>query len=238
MKLPKVAIILAAGRGKRLRPITDKIPKALALINSIPVSERILVEIIDSGIKTIIFVVGYLSELIQEHYGSGEKWGVKIIYVTQKIFDGTGSALKVASQYMSESYAVLFCDSYYESGAVTNFLKNKYDNCIAITEVTDPERYGIIEANQNGKIISLTEKPEFPKSNLAIAGMYKLTGKSIKYIQDIKLSIRNEYELPTAINSMLIDGQVFHIHNVGLMKDIGTIKEFKLLNKKLSGKVF
>ena len=107
------AVVLAAGRGTRLRPLTDTIPKALVEIGGRPLLEKTVSEIIDSGITNVIFVVGYLGNLVEEYFGNGSRWGANFVYVKQERLNGTGQAILLAERYATGSFLVIFGDSYF-----------------------------------------------------------------------------------------------------------------------------
>jgi NDP-sugar pyrophosphorylase family protein len=106
------AIILAGGRGERLRPITDTIPKSMVNINNKPFLEYQLIQLRDNGINKIVLCVGYLWEVIRDHFGDGSKFGINIEYSVEERFLGTGGALKLAEQYLEPSFFIINGDTY------------------------------------------------------------------------------------------------------------------------------
>ncbi|GAB4188477.1 MAG: UTP--glucose-1-phosphate uridylyltransferase AglF [Wenzhouxiangellaceae bacterium] len=231
MHLPHTAIILMAGRGTRLKPLTDSLPKVLVPVRGKALVEWIVDEVIAAGVKHLVMIIGYRGADIQQFFGDGSDRGVHIDYVVQQQLDGTGGALRSAAEYLSHDYAVIFGDSYFQADRVRQFIQQAPVNCLAVTRVEDPSRYGIVELDSHGQVLTLEEKPAQPKSNLAIAGMYKLTPLSRDYIQALNLSPRGEYELPSAVNAMIADGVVFHAHDIGEMRDVGTHEELQRLNQ-------
>jgi NDP-sugar pyrophosphorylase family protein len=126
MTQTNTAIVLAAGQGTRLRPLTDTIPKAMVDIGGQPLLERIVRDLLAAGISRIVFVIGHLGERIETYFGRGSNWGAEFIYLRQQVLNGTGGALLLAEPYVSESFLVVFGDRYFDRGAVRSVMQAEH----------------------------------------------------------------------------------------------------------------
>lgn len=231
------AIILAAGYGTRMRPHTHTGPKHLLPIANKPVLDYTIDKLAASGITEIVMVVGYKKEPIMEHFGDGSHASVKIDYVEQKKRLGLAHAVKQAKDLIgNEPFAVVLGDilfkmSFEELKKIHE--ASKADASVVLTEVEFPERFGIVEI-KDGKIIDLVEKPENPKSNLAIAGIYFFSNPkdTFEIIEGLEPSWRGEYELTDALKAFIESGKpVNPIVLKGFWKDTGMPKDLLIANK-------
>lgn len=161
------ALVLAAGDGKRLRPLTNDRPKPMILLNGKPLLEYILAELPDE-ITEIIIIIGYHGEKIREHFG--ESWnGRKITYIEQKERLGTARAVLLAKDLLlEEKFFLLNAD---DIGDKTSFEKGlQYDFCLFVSEHEHPERFGVVELDEQGMLKTFIEKPEHPPTNLVSTG--------------------------------------------------------------------
>ena len=167
------ALVLAAGEGKRLRPLTDDRPKPMISLNGKPLLEYILNELPDA-ITDIIFIVGYKGEKIREHFK--DSWnGRSVMYIEQKERLGTAHAVHLAREHLSsEKFFLLNAD---DIGDKKSFEKGlSYDYCLFVAEHEDPKRFGVVELNDDGKTLKkITEKPEHPATNLVSTGTMVLS---------------------------------------------------------------
>lgn len=221
-------VILAAGKGSRLKPLTDRIPKVLVEVQGKPMLGRILSEIAKHNNPTAIIVVGHLSDQIIK-YCEGMAEHINFVFVFQNDLNGTSGAVRVALDHIQEDFCVIFGDSVFKNGSIFEFSNDPRKYLIGSVHVKDPSRYGIIEIDSDEKVISLEEKPVLPKSSLAIAGVYKFGIKSKTFFKNLNLSRRGEYELPDVANSMIKNGFAFYSHQVPFMADAGTKEELVAL---------
>lgn len=224
----RTAVILGAGRGTRLRPITDTVPKILVPVRGVPLCDRIVDSLIAAGIERIVFVVGYLSERIVAHYGR-HPHSAKFEYIEQVTLDGTGGAVRLALPAVDEDFLVVFGDSLFARNAVASVVDNPARTAIGVVEVPDPERYGIVTTDADGTIVAIEEKPERPASNLAVAGIYKFSVDAKRYFSELPLSPRGEYEMPDAIRMMMDDGIPVAAVKFDGMYDVGTLAQIEAL---------
>lgn len=192
-------VILAAGRGTRMKDLTDNVPKPMLKINGKPILAYKL-EALPSEIDEVIFVVGYLGNLIQQFFGNTYA-GKKISYVVQEELNGTGGALELAKDFLAEDFLVMMGDDLYMRSDIERCLKN--DLAVLGLEVDSPNKFGIIALNSQGNLQEIVEKPEIPGPALANIALYKLNKKFFDYPMT---SIGNgEYGLPQALALMAKD---------------------------------
>lgn len=204
-------IILHGGLGTRLRPLTYSGPKQLIPIANKPVSQHVLEDLISSGIRDITIVLGNIfPELVQEHYGDGSRFGVKITYIYQGYPKGIAHAIGLCKEFVgNDKFVVYLGDNMLQHGIkeyVSEFLNSDYDAMILLKEVEDPTRFGIAEFDKDRKLIRLVEKPKVPPSKYALVGVYFLTPIIFKAIEGLKPSLRGEYEITDALQMLIDDG--------------------------------
>lgn len=165
-------IILAAGVGKRLRPLTNDLPKPMVQVNGKPILEYTL-SILPKNIDEIILVVGYHKERIIEHFGDNFN-GIPIKYVEQEEPMGTAHALDVAEPFIrNEDFLFLHADDLYHEDDLDALVKLKAP-VILTKEIDNPERFGVCLVDPDGYLTDMIEKPTNPPSNLVNIGVYLL----------------------------------------------------------------
>jgi len=201
------AVVLAAGEGTRLKPITSTRPKHLIKIGGKTLLEYCLNALKKTGIKEVLIVTHYMSEAIRKYFGNGEKIGLKIGYIEQEAVLGTGNAISIAEPYIEEDFVVSYGDLIFSADVlekVVSFHKEeKPAATISVVPVKNPENYGIVEL-ENGHVKRIIEKPsrnETP-TNLANAGLYVFSAKIFEKIKQTKVSVRGEWEITDAISLM------------------------------------
>jgi len=205
------AVVLAAGEGVRLQPITLTRPKHLISIGGKPVLEHCLNAIKACGISEIIMVVHYMAEAIRKYFGSGEKLGLKIEYAYQKSVLGTGNAVSVAEPYVDGDFLLVYGDLLFTAEALKKVLElynqRKPSATLSVVRVERTEDYGIVDAEADGKVKRIIEKPrrEEAPTNLANAGLYVFTHEIFEKAKRISASSRGEWEITDAIELILKD---------------------------------
>jgi glucose-1-phosphate thymidylyltransferase len=203
------AVILAAGKATRLRPVTLTMPKAL-----VPVANKSLIEYaIDvlkaAGLRDIGLVVHDLESPIPQTLGNGASLGVNLEYIVQEEQRGLAHAVGLCQKFVGEEpFCVFLGDNIFQDKMeqlFRAFTESDAEASIALGEVTDPTRYGIAELD-NGCIKRVVEKPKEPQSNLAIAGVYLFRSTIFDAISKIKPSWRNELEITDAIQQLVNEG--------------------------------
>ena len=207
------AVLLAAGAGERLMPITATRPKHLIKVGGKPILQFCLEAVKRAGITEAIIVTHYMGESIRSYFGDGEKLGLKLSYVEQKAILGTGNAAEVAEPYVDGDFVLIYGDLLFGQDAVKDvlaqFKKGKTAAVMGVVPVDRPENYGIIEQDAEGKVKRLVEKPAAGKapSNLANAGIYAFSKEVFDKIKQTKASIRGEWELTDAITMLAEEGK-------------------------------
>jgi UDP-N-acetylglucosamine diphosphorylase / glucose-1-phosphate thymidylyltransferase / UDP-N-acetylgalactosamine diphosphorylase / glucosamine-1-phosphate N-acetyltransferase / galactosamine-1-phosphate N-acetyltransferase len=227
------ALILAAGMGSRLRPLTLKRPKPLLEVGKKPLLEHIIDSLSENGIREIFIVVSYKKEMIMEYFGDGSKFGVSISYLSQEDSrGGTGAAVKCAKGKIKERFILLNGDIFFDKVIIKKMIEasKNYDGMIVCREVSNPQSYGILETDKD-RIVRIVEKPDNPKSNLANAGMYIFSGSIFDAIDKTALSERGELEITDSIQLLIDSGAKLTFLKIGdLWMDIGTIEDYERAN--------
>jgi len=195
-------VVLAAGEGKRMHPLTFTRPKVMLPIVNKPVLELNLLNLIDAGFSDFVFVVGYKSEMVRNYFKDGSKWNVNISYINQGKPTGTGDAVKIVESFIDSSFIVLCGDTVFLKKDIKKIVQNK--DSMGLFKVDRPEDYGVVETKKE-KVIKIYEKMKNPFSDMINAGIYHFDKKIFNYLKKIKKSPRGEYELTDAINLMVKD---------------------------------
>jgi glucose-1-phosphate thymidylyltransferase len=214
------ALVLAAGKGTRLKPLTNTIPKHLLPVGDKPLLFHVLDYIKSTGIKDIGVVVSPESgPNIEEALGMGRQWGGKLQFIVQPEPLGLAHAVKVARGFLGDSpFLMLLGDNLIEGGVkdfVAEFDIHGSAASILLKEVPDPTAFGVAELDASGRVVHLEEKPKKPRSNLAIVGVYLFTAEIHKAIAQIKPSWRGELEITDAIQKLVEMGREIRSHLVG-----------------------
>lgn len=229
------AVILAAGRGTRLQPITDSVPKAMVPINGKPMLEILLKQLKENKITDVVIVLHYLKEKITEYFGDGKKIGMNIKYVEQKELKGSADAVLCAEPYIKEKFLMIACDSLFETEQIKKVLAHKSDGVFTAKEVKDGRAFGILVTEGN-KVTKVVEKPENPPTNLANFSVYMLPKEIFNTCRKIKPSHKGEIWLTDAIQLLIEQGKTFEYEISQHIIDIGTHEQLydaQILAKKL-----
>lgn len=213
------AVVLAAGEGTRMRPLTYTRPKVMLPVFNKPILEHLVEELKQAGINDIVFVVGYRDDTIREHFGDGSEWGIKIDYVTQRKQLGTADALRSSSHLLEDRFLMLNGDAIINSKDIENITDNS-SMAMGVFKVENPQDFGVVELNGNN-ITGIIEKPEEPPNNLINAGIYCFNQDILKAIDDTPKSKRGEYEITDSIELLLKDGHELKAKEISTWIDVG-----------------
>lgn len=205
------AVILAAGKGIRLMPITSSRPKPMIPIAGKPILEHTILGLKDAGIDEILLIVGYKEDVIKEYFGTRiVNFGIKIEYLTQDEYLGTAHATGYAKDFVKDEpfllmYGDLVVDPIIFKEALEKFKEKKTKGLISLIEVNNPQDFGIIKLNSEGLVEKITEKPSLDMNlgNLANAGIYIFEPLIFEAIEKTEKSVRNEYEFTDSMQIMI-----------------------------------
>lgn len=250
------AVIIAAGKGTRLNPITATKPKPMLPIGGKPLLEHSILSLKEVGITEILIIVGYREDIIRGYFGDGlNKFNMKIDYISQIEHLGTAHAVGFAKEFVGEEnfllmYGDLLTDPKVYKEIILNNEKNQKEGLISLFEVNHPQEYGIVSLDSDGYVEKITEKPSLDLNlgNLANAGIFVFNPQIFEAIEKTKLSVRNEYEFTDSmwilINELKgkIKGYVikdFFWSDIGLPWHLLDANKFLLNNikRKILGKV-
>ncbi|MDD3933755.1 MAG: sugar phosphate nucleotidyltransferase [Methanoculleus sp.] len=211
-------VVLAAGEGKRMRPLTARRPKVMLPIANRPMMEHLVLAARDAGITDFIFVVGYFEREIRNHFRDGSTLGVNITYVTQRHQLGTADALRATAGMVNGQFLLLNGDMVLKRNDIEELCRMSAP-CMGIHETDHPQDYGVVTV-EDSRITGLEEKSEHPKSNLINAGAYLFNPDIFNLLAGIKISGRGEFELTDALESY-IQERTLTAYPLGYWLDVG-----------------
>lgn len=229
-------VILHGGHGTRLRPLTHTGPKQLIPVANKPISQYVLEDLRDSGIREIAIILGDIyPEKVKEFYGDGKRFGVHITYIYQGEPKGIAHAVGLCEDYVDEDFVVYLGDNLLKGGIsryVDEFSRSDLDAMILLCKVKRPELFGVAKFNEEGDLVGLVEKPKVPPSPYALTGIYFFRRAIFDEIRELKPSWRGELEITEAIHNLLISGyRVGHQIVSGWWKDTGTPEDILEANR-------
>lgn len=200
------AVILAAGEGLRMRPLTENKPKPMIEIMGKPLLHHIF-DSLPEEINEVILVTGYLEEKIRDYFG-GNFEGRKITYIHQPKKLGTAQALWLTRKLLGdERFLMLYADDLQSKVDIKKCMEHPLS--VMVKEVEDPRRFGVIIADDNGKILDLVEKPVNPPSNLASTGVKVLDSKIFNY--PAKQHLNGEFYITDSLSQMARDYDIYAV---------------------------
>ena len=223
-------VVLVAGKGTRLRPLTFTVPKPLVPVLGKPLIEHILLALRDAGVCDVTLVVGYLGGLFRERLGDGSHLGVSIRYVVQERRLGIAHAIyrAIEEDAVDRSFVVHLGDNFFEEGVkrfVKEFHEGRYDVFIVLTRARDPRRFGYVVL-RGGRPWRLIEKPQNPPpGGYTLTGFYTFRDPDLvaRAFRDLRPSARGEYEITDLIQWFIDKGySVGYTITNGWWKDMGT----------------
>lgn len=236
----KKAVVLAAGKGTRLRPITHAVPKEIVRVGKKPTIEHVLNVLKAGGVEDVLIVVGRNKHAIIDYLGSGERLDLDIYYRVQEEPKGTAHAVSLASNFINEGedFAIMYGDNYISPynamGDIVKFHESNGGNgTLVLHPVDDPRRFGVVKLSKDDKVEGMIEKPTMEEAQpfkhddywLNIAGLMIVNSSIFDHIENIEPGKSEELWLTDAVEEMRreedeIYGYIFH----GTRYDIGTFK--------------
>jgi dTDP-glucose pyrophosphorylase len=201
------AVVLAAGRGTRMRELTDDLPKPMIEVRGKPVLQHIVEGLRDAGLRRFMIIVGYHAETVRNFFGDGQRHNVDIQYTTQTVQDGTGRVVNLARSFVGDSSFILSYGDILVSPVNYKRVVDLPDDVEAIITVTrgeDVSKGGAVFVNEQMELVDLREKtkPGEPRSPWYNAGLYAFRPGIFEFIARLEPSPRGEYELTDAIRDL------------------------------------
>ena len=212
MRKSRKGIILAGGSGTRLSPLTTAVSKQLLPVYNKPMIHYPLSTLMLGGIREILIITTPRDKIaFKTLLGDGSKWGITIEYEEQPQPGGLAQAFLIGEKFLNHSPATLILGDnlFYGDSLIKHMdscMNQEIGASIFAYRVKDPERYGVVEFNNNGKVLSIKEKPQYPKSNYAITGMYYYDNSVVDRSKALLPSKRGELEITDLNMSYLKDG--------------------------------
>jgi UDP-N-acetylglucosamine diphosphorylase / glucose-1-phosphate thymidylyltransferase / UDP-N-acetylgalactosamine diphosphorylase / glucosamine-1-phosphate N-acetyltransferase / galactosamine-1-phosphate N-acetyltransferase len=206
------AVLLAAGRGTRMRELTADLPKPMIEVRGKPVLQHIVEGLREAGVRQLLVIIGYRADAVQNFFGDGSRYNIEIQYTTQAVQDGTGRVVDLARNFVGDSPFVLSYGDILVDPANYKRLLNLPQDVEAIISVTqgeDASKGGAVFLNEEMELVDLREKskPGEPTSPWYNAGIYTFRPSIFEFTAKLKPSPRGEYELTDAIRALAHSGK-------------------------------
>ncbi|MEW6989418.1 glucose-1-phosphate thymidylyltransferase RfbA [Colwelliaceae bacterium 6441] len=214
--MKRKGIILAGGSGTRLHPVTASISKQLVPVYDKPMIYYPLSTLMLAGINEILIITTPHDQAsFKALLGDGTQWGLTLSYAVQPSPDGLAQAFIIAEKFLQNSHCCLVLgDNIFYSSHLSQLLANANSKPVGASvfgyRVNDPERYGVAEFDSNGKVLTIEEKPENPKSNHAVTGLYFYDNNVVEYAKQVKPSHRGELEI-TDLNNIYLEKNLLNV---------------------------
>ncbi|MFW6018665.1 MAG: UTP--glucose-1-phosphate uridylyltransferase AglF [Halapricum sp.] len=233
------AIVLAAGKGTRLRPLTEDKPKAMVEVNGKPLLTHCFEQLIDLDVDEFVVVVGYQKEDIISYYDDKFR-GVPITYTHQREQKGLAHALLTAEEHVEDDFMLMLGDNIFRANledVVRRQREERADAAFLVEEVPyeEADRYGVCDTNDYGEIVEVVEKPDDPPSNLVMTGFYTFSPAIFHAAKLVQPSNRGEYELSEAVDLLIRSGRTIDaIRLDGWRVDVGYPEDREEAERRLT----
>jgi glucose-1-phosphate thymidylyltransferase len=230
------ALVLSGGAGTRLRPITYTSAKQLVPVANKPVLFYGLEAIAEAGITDVGVIVGDTAEEIRQAVGDGSAFGLNVTYIPQDAPLGLAHAVLIARDFLGDDDFVMYLGDNFIVGGIRDLVEQfRHEHPAAqilLTKVANPTSFGVAELGADGKVIALEEKPEHPKSDLALVGVYLFRPSVHEAVRSIEPSWRGELEITHAIQWMIDSSQDVRSTTIqGYWKDTGNVTDMLEVNR-------
>ena len=235
-------LILAGGSGRRLRPITHKTAKQLVPIANKPILHYVIEDLVGVGITDLGIVVGDTAKEIEKSVGNGSQWNADITYIHQEEPLGLAHAVLISEPFLGQEKFIMYLgDNMFEDSlhaVVEDFEKSSINARLLLAKVDNPQAFGVAEVDEQGAIKGLVEKPENPKSDLALVGVYLFDSTIHRAVKAIEPSDRGELEITDAIQWMIDkENSIEHKTLEGWWIDTGKKDPLLLCNELILEKI-
>jgi len=235
------AVILAAGKGTRMKHLTASRPKPMVEVCGKPILEHILTALRDSGIREFVLVTGYFAEQVENYFLNGDTLGIRIHYIRQKVQNGTGAAFHLARELVGEEaffagYGDIITSLSNYPHLTRDFQKRPCDALLSLNWVDDPSRGAAVYIDQENFITDIIEKPPggTSTSHWNNAGLMVFSPVVFQYTSNLKPSPRGEYEITDAIKAMIADKrQLRGFRLEGFWSDVGRPEDIETVSRAL-----
>lgn len=206
------AVLLAAGRGTRMRELTSDIPKPMLVVRGRPILQHIIDGMRDAGVREVLIVVGWRADVVRDFFGDGGKFGVRVEYTTQVVQDGTGKVVELARDFCGADPFLLSYGDILVEPSNYHRLASPTDDVEAIISVKrneDVSKGGAVFVNDRFEMTDLREKPQpgEPTSPWYNAGIYMFRSSIFDFTAKLQRSPRGEFELTDAIRDLALSGK-------------------------------
>jgi glucose-1-phosphate thymidylyltransferase len=233
------ALVLAGGLGSRLRPFSHSMPKQLIPIANKPVLAHVMDQLRDMGVTQVGLVVGSRGQDIVAALGDGSALGVQITYIPQDEPRGLAHCVRIARDFLGEDddFVMYLGDNMLVDGVgdlAEDFRSRRPAAQVVVRKVADPRAFGVAEVDENGRVLRLVEKPEVPRSDLAVIGVYFFTPAIHEAVAAIGPSTRGELEITDALQWLIASGADVQARVYpGFWKDTGRVEDVLDCNRDL-----
>ncbi|SNR70500.1 glucose-1-phosphate thymidylyltransferase [Halorubrum ezzemoulense] len=234
------AVVLAAGEGTRLRPLTDDKPKGMVEVDGKPILTHCFDQLAELGADELVVVVGYRKQDIIEYYGD-EYEQIPITYAHQREQNGLAHALLTVEEHIDDDFMLILGDNIFQANlddVVRRQREDRADAAFLVEEVDwgDASRYGVSDTNKYGEVTDVVEKPDDPPSNLVMTGFYTFSPAMFHACHLVQPSNRDEYEISEAIDLLIQSGRAIDAIGIeGWRVDVGYPEDREEAEARLEG---
>ncbi|MGI8431641.1 MAG: sugar phosphate nucleotidyltransferase [Chthoniobacterales bacterium] len=231
------AVLLAAGRGTRMRELTDDLPKPMIAVRGKPILQHILEGLRAAGVREVFIIVGYRAEVVRQFFGDGAAFDLRLTYGTQVEQNGTGKVVELARDFVgADPFILSYGDILIQSANYAQLVRldDATEATVSVKENEDVSKGGAVFVNERFELIDLREKPQpnEPTSPWYNAGVYAFRPSIFDFTAQLERSPRGEYELTDAIRALALSGkkvQAFEL--VGAWADVRDPEILEALNR-------
>lgn len=231
-------IVMAAGKGTRLLPLTKVVSKEMLPVYDKPMIYYPIETLTKVGIDNILLIFsGVHIDRYQELLGDGSEFGANFSYEIQVERRGTADSLLIGADFIDgDDVTIIYGDNIFEHDFADQIKLFDSGAAVYVKEVDDPRRFGVVEFNDEGNVVSVEEKPENPKSNFAQVGMFTYDSRAVEYAKEVTPSARGELEITDVNNRYLSEGNLKAHVVEGIWEDAGTFDSLLRINNFMAKK--